>query len=215
MIQIKNSKNIIKYYKNYKVVIALIFIFLFCFLLKNNGNIFLNYRKKISQLELIFIVVLGIIISYLDKYIASLLFILIIIHYKFAIKEFFIETDELNKIIKNEIKKNETINNNINVVYLEEENLLQNNNSVQDSEKNTIVEEIFNKYYNDNNILNKLKSTYDTNILGKIKSNIIIDYDMSTKDKYSNSSLIGIDYKKNTDNKSFDDLINEKNDNKK
>ena len=60
-------------------------------------------------------------------------------------------------------------------------------------------------------ILNKLKSTYDSNILGKIKSNIILDYDMATKDKYSNSSLIGIDYKKNTDNKSFDDLINEKN----
>ena len=210
MVYIKNNKNIIKYYKNYRVVIALLFIFLFCFLLKNNGNIFLKYRKKISQLELIIVVTLGIIVSYLDKYIASLLFILIIIHYKFAIKEYFIETKELNKIIKNEIKKNEIINNNIDVVSLEEENLIENNNLVEDIEKNTIVEEIFNKYYKDDTIINKLKSSYDTNILGKIKSNIILDYDMSTKDKYSNSSLIGIDYKKNTDTKSFDDLINEK-----
>ena len=142
-------KAICKYLYKYKGIIAtLLFVFIFVKYITNPGN--LVKKNNITRYDVLCILVLGIGVAYIDKYIGTLVFILFMSQYKFAIKEFFDRSLNTNTLPDTNLSSNTNLLSNI--------NSSSDSTSLNNTDSKTEMEKFQNTSYLNSVIENYIKS---------------------------------------------------------
>lgn len=204
-------KTTLNFLYNYRRFIAtLIFVFIFVKYISNPGT--LIHNNQITRNEVLCFIILGIGITYIDKYIGTLVFIIFMSQYRFAIKEYFNNTDnnymndKLNLVNTNNsshIHEKFQNSNNLNTIienYIKSQvRLMIKNDQLPSNVVNKtevemtdeLINQIYEKYFDSNAINNKFKIMNEKYVLGIGKENsAIYNYDLDTYNKLKQSSLI-------------------------
>ena len=193
----------------YRIIISILFVYIFIQFLtmKRTNAIYRFYTDYIMNKYCIILYVLLILLTLrYDNFTAIILFILVIIPFKFSIKEFF-ETPSitpsitLNALLDSEILG---IDNRFKMDEIAKDQILRQIKSQIEFDPyktnlaKDVINDIYNKYF-DNNIFVKLKNTNNDSkqyiASGNFKylpENNRVDYDLVTYQNLSNNVQIGI-----------------------
>jgi hypothetical protein len=185
-----------------RILILIVTLVIFIFIIKKNGQISF-YKNKIKPTYLICLILIGMMISQYDMYISTLIFILLLTNYKFAVKEFFQQQQSISISQSNNSNSNNSNNSNSNLVVKKLRSQISNQlqyANERDTDNNIhlsddLFSNIFNKYFKDNNILGKLENAENKNIVREFSNsdNVPLTYSLEYEKELRDSDLIGID----------------------
>jgi|APSaa5957512535_1039671.scaffolds.fasta_scaffold183499_2 hypothetical protein len=187
----QNTKYLI--YNLYYIIVTLLFIFSFTDIVGNNTKFTGKYLTLVSSRVWILIGILSLfILLKLDSYVGILLMLLLILLFT------------NNKIIKNKICKDchkEEQQNDVsrmsftNITNIDDRNKTINNLIIQIKKQNVNSDTdlginyynyIYDKYFNNDEILDKLTQKESRQLISNMKSNFIIPYDIIEDEKLQN-----------------------------